>query len=162
MPVFLLILKEFVLSSSHILSPWLATCYIGWRAGTTTPWRRSTISPSQGQWIWLMHWLNMEVDLQSLFGLHVTWCEQLYSLAETPQLPPSPRIGTRITRALLVSKDRRHLFVPEPLVINIIIKLWKTMFLLDVALFPTQVQPEQWTGIKSTAEKLSLVRFLYL
>jgi hypothetical protein len=30
----------------------------------------------------------MEVDLQSLFGLHVTWCAQLYSLAETPQLPP--------------------------------------------------------------------------
>jgi hypothetical protein len=49
----------------------------------------------------------MEVDLQSLFGLHA----QLYSLAETPQLPPSPRIWTRITKALLVSKDRRHLFV---------------------------------------------------
>ncbi len=32
----------------------------------------------------------MEVDLQSLFGLHVKWCAQLYSLAETPQLPPSP------------------------------------------------------------------------
>ncbi len=28
----------------------------------------------------------MEVDLQSLFGLHVTWCAQLYSLAETPHL----------------------------------------------------------------------------
>jgi hypothetical protein len=26
----------------------------------------------------------MEVDLQSLFGLHVKWCAQLYSLAETP------------------------------------------------------------------------------
>ncbi len=25
------------------------------------------------------HRLNMEVDLQSLFGLHVTWCAQLYS-----------------------------------------------------------------------------------
>ncbi len=24
------------------------------------------------------HGLNMEVDLQSLFGLHVTWCAQLY------------------------------------------------------------------------------------
>jgi hypothetical protein len=57
------------------------------------------------------HRLNMEVDLQSLFGLHVTWCAQLHSLAETPQLPPSPRIWTRITRALLVRKDRRHLFV---------------------------------------------------
>ncbi len=34
----------------------------------------------------------MEVDLQSLFGLYVTWCAQLFSLAETPQLHPSPRI----------------------------------------------------------------------
>jgi hypothetical protein len=31
--------------------------------------------------------LNMELDLQSLFGLH---CAQLYSLAETPQPPPFP------------------------------------------------------------------------
>ncbi len=31
------------------------------------------------------HKLNMELDLQSLFGLHVTWCAQLYSLAETGQ-----------------------------------------------------------------------------
>ncbi len=58
--------------------------------------------------LFLLHRLNMEVDIQSLFGLYVTWCVQLYSLAETPQPPP---IGTRITRALLVSKDRRHLFV---------------------------------------------------
>ncbi len=64
------------------------------------------------QFIVLDHRLKMEVDLQSLFGLHVTWCAQLFSLAEeTLQLPPSPRIWTRITRALLVSKDRRHLFV---------------------------------------------------
>jgi hypothetical protein len=53
----------------------------------------------------------MEVDLQSLFGLHVTLCAQLFSLAETPLLPPSPRIWTRITRARLVSKDKRHIFV---------------------------------------------------
>jgi hypothetical protein len=39
------------------------------------------------------HRLNMEVGLQSLLGLHVTWCAQLYSLAETPQLPPSPPFG---------------------------------------------------------------------
>ncbi len=57
------------------------------------------------------HRLNLEVDLQSLFGLHVTWCAQLYTLAETPQLPPSPPIWIRITRALLVSQDRRQLFV---------------------------------------------------
>ncbi len=55
----------------------------------------------------------MEVDLQSLFGLHVTWCAhaQLHSLAENLQLPSYPRHWTRITRALLVSKNRRHLFV---------------------------------------------------
>ncbi len=41
------------------------------------------------------HRLNMEVDLQSLFGLCVTWCAQLYSLAETTvhnPLPP-PALG---------------------------------------------------------------------
>jgi hypothetical protein len=45
-----------------------------------------------------LHRLNMEVDLQSLFGLHVivTGCAQLYSLAEAPQPPVSPRIGTRL------------------------------------------------------------------
>ncbi len=32
------------------------------------------------------HRLNMELDLKSLFGLLCT--VQLYSLAETPQLPP--------------------------------------------------------------------------
>jgi hypothetical protein len=37
--------------------------------------------------------LNMEVDLQGLFGLHDTWCAQLHSLAETPQLPSSPAFG---------------------------------------------------------------------
>ncbi len=38
------------------------------------------------------HRLNMELDFQSLFGS----CVQLYSLAETPQLPPSPRIWAHI------------------------------------------------------------------
>jgi hypothetical protein len=36
----------------------------------------------------LPHRLNMELDLQSLFGLLCT--VQLYSLAKTPQLSPSP------------------------------------------------------------------------
>ncbi len=31
--------------------------------------------------------LNIELDLQSLLGLHVTWCAQLFSLAETPHRP---------------------------------------------------------------------------
>jgi hypothetical protein len=39
------------------------------------------------------HRLNTEVDLPGLFGLHVTWCAQLYLLADTPQLPPSPTFG---------------------------------------------------------------------
>ncbi len=39
-------------------------------------------------------------------------CAQLYSLAETPQPPPPflPHLGS-YTRALLVSQDRRHLYV---------------------------------------------------
>jgi hypothetical protein len=37
-------------------------------------------------------------------------CAQLYSLAETPQPPLPPHLGP-YTRALLVSQDRRHLFV---------------------------------------------------
>ncbi len=59
------------------------------------------------------HRLNMEVDLQSLFGLHVTWCA-LHSCTHwlrPRNSPPSPRIWIRITRAFLVSQDRRHLFV---------------------------------------------------
>ncbi len=41
----------------------------------------------------------MELDRHSLFGRHVTWCTQLYSLTETPQHPPpppTPLIWTRI------------------------------------------------------------------
>jgi hypothetical protein len=38
------------------------------------------------------HRLNMELDLQSLLGLHVH-CAQLYSLAMTPQLPLPPAFG---------------------------------------------------------------------
>ncbi len=38
-------------------------------------------------------------------------CVQLDSLTETPQIPPSPRIWARYTRALFVSHDRRHLCV---------------------------------------------------
>jgi hypothetical protein len=55
------------------------------------------------------HWLNMELDLQSLFGLHVTWCEQLY--AETPESISLPPHLDPYTRAPLVSKDKRHLLV---------------------------------------------------
>ncbi len=55
----------------------------------------------------IQHRLNMKLDLQSLFRLHVPM--QLYSLAETPQ-PLPPLLGS-YTRALLVSQDRQHLFV---------------------------------------------------
>ncbi len=53
----------------------------------------------------------MEVDLQSLSGLHVTWCAQLYSLTELrPRNSPLP-LHLDSYREILVSKDRRHLFV---------------------------------------------------
>ncbi len=48
------------------------------------------------------HWLNMELNLESFFGLHVTWCEQLYSLAETPHLPP-PHILQEVSRRCRLS-----------------------------------------------------------
>jgi hypothetical protein len=38
-------------------------------------------------------------------------CVRLYSLAQTPLLPPPPSHLGSYTRALLVSQDRRHLFV---------------------------------------------------
>jgi hypothetical protein len=48
--------------------------------------------------IGLYHRLNMELDLQSLFGLHVHSCT-VYSLAETPQsLPPHSRSYTVTSR----------------------------------------------------------------
>ncbi len=52
------------------------------------------------------HRLDMELDLQSLFGLLRT-----DSLAEATQLPPPAFRFDSYTRALLVSHDRRHLFV---------------------------------------------------
>jgi hypothetical protein len=50
----------------------------------------------------------MELDLQSLFGLHVHSFAVLIA-AEAPQ-PPPPHLGS-YRRALLVGQDRRHLFV---------------------------------------------------
>ncbi len=49
--------------------------------------RFQTLCCFKGYW----HRLNMELDLQSLFGLQCT--VQLYSLAETPQLPHPPAVG---------------------------------------------------------------------
>ncbi len=61
------------------------------------------------------HMLNMELDLQSLFRLHDTWCAQhsctvLIGWDPTPQPPINPHLGS-YTRALLVSQDWRHLLV---------------------------------------------------
>ncbi len=56
------------------------------------------------------HSLNMELDLdlQSLFGL--LWYRSTHWLRPRNS-PPSSSIWARITRALLVSRDRRHLSV---------------------------------------------------
>ncbi len=48
----------------------------------------------------------MELDLQSLFGLHVHSCTRWLR----PHNSPPPHLGT-YTRPLLVSQDRRHLSV---------------------------------------------------
>jgi hypothetical protein len=50
----------------------------------------------------------MELDLQSLFGLHVHSCT--HWLKPRNRNPPPPHLGS-YTRVLLVSQDRRHLFV---------------------------------------------------
>jgi hypothetical protein len=51
--------------------------------------------------------LHVELDLQSLFGLHVHSC----ALRLRPCKPPIPPHLDSYTRGLLVSQDRRHLFV---------------------------------------------------
>ena len=56
--------------------------------------------------IYLPHRLNMKLDLQSLFGL---LCAAVL-IGRDPATPPPP-IWAQYTSALLVSKDRRHLFV---------------------------------------------------
>jgi hypothetical protein len=52
------------------------------------------------------HRQKMELDLQSLFGLLVHRCTHWLR----PRNPPPPHLGS-YTRALLVSRDRRYLFV---------------------------------------------------
>ncbi len=64
------------------------------------------------QWvIQKKHGLNMESDLQSLFGLHVTCCAQLFLLAETPQ-HPSLRIWDHIRWRYLSAKIDISLWPP--------------------------------------------------
>ncbi len=70
------------------------------------------------------HRLNMEVDLRSLFGLHVTWCAQLYSLAKNPATPHlPPHLGSYYEGR----KERRHLFVTPWLAGNEPEKIQKTI-----------------------------------
>jgi hypothetical protein len=52
--------------------------------------RGTWLLPLPGTIVYYIRRLHMELDLQSLFGLHVTWCAQLFSLTETPQPPPLP------------------------------------------------------------------------
>ncbi len=52
--------------------------------------------------------LNMELDLQNLFGLHVHSTTHWPTPRYHPYFPPHL---ISYTRALLVSQDRRHLFV---------------------------------------------------
>ncbi len=52
------------------------------------------------------HRLNMQLNLQIFFGLHVHSCTHWLR----PRNSPPPRIWAH-TRSLLVSQDRRHLFV---------------------------------------------------
>ncbi len=54
--------------------------------------------------------LYMELDLQSLFGLHVQWCTAVLIGWDPATPPPPPYLGS-YTRALLVSQDRWHFFV---------------------------------------------------
>jgi hypothetical protein len=57
--------------------------------------------------------LNMELHLQSFYGLHVNNCTHL--LRPRNPHPPRPHLGS-YTRTLFVSQDKRHLFVCDPLV----------------------------------------------
>jgi hypothetical protein len=51
--------------------------------------------------------LNIELDIQTFFGLHVHRCT-IHWLRSRDSPPPLPH---SYTRTLLVSQDRRHLFV---------------------------------------------------
>jgi hypothetical protein len=56
-----------------------------------------------------MHRLHMELDLRSLFGLHVLCTAVLIGWG--PRNPPSPRIWALIRGRYWSAKNRRHLFV---------------------------------------------------
>ncbi len=53
----------------------------------------------------------MELDLQSLFGLHVYSCTHCLRPRNSPPPPHPPLLGSYTRSALLASQDRRRLFV---------------------------------------------------
>jgi hypothetical protein len=58
----------------------------------------------------------MELDLQSLLGS----CVQLYSLAETPQLPPPPEFGLIYEGA--IGQPRETTSLCNPLLLTILVE----------------------------------------
>ncbi len=73
------------------------------------------------------HRLNKELDLQSLYWLLCT----AVLIGSHPATSPSPRIWAHIRGALLVSQDRRHLFVTP----------WLTMKGWCCWLLPCELEP---------------------
>jgi hypothetical protein len=77
----------------------LISCLVDWMERDTNPVPIPRIQCQLREYsifkhssaIWAKHRLNMELDLQIVFGLHVhVIFAHLYLLAETPQLPPPP------------------------------------------------------------------------
>ncbi len=62
--------------------------------------------PKKTVFLGIKHKLNMKLDLQSLFGLHVHSFTHWLGPRD-----PLPLHLVSYTKALLVSQDRRHLFV---------------------------------------------------
>ncbi len=124
-----------------------STSFAGWRPAyssvpTSWPGRWSSLirflirwgNPSD-------HRLNMEVDLQSLFGFHATWCAQLYSLAETRQLPPPPHLDSYYEGA--IGQQRYTTFLCNPLLLMLLRLLYSLPLLASLLLLwhesPNQV-----------------------
>ncbi len=87
-------------------------------------------SPSSIRWL---HWLNMELDLQSLFGL---LCTSVLIVWDAVITPLRQHLGS-YTRALLVSQDRRHLDVTPWLTINLV---WRVFWSGEVSVLIQKIQ----------------------